>query len=97
MKKYILKFLRVFSVYFTILTDDIGEFYYDPFFYRNLIGKLNFFTNTCLDLAFSIQTLSQFMQSPRLHHFEALQHVLHYVANTAGQGILLNGSTSMVL
>lgn len=63
----------------------------DPTSYRSLVGKLNFLTHTRLDLSNSIQTFSQYMQNPTELHFQALTHTLSYVAQTAGQGILLNG------
>lgn len=37
------------------------------------------------------------MQSPRQHHFDALDNVLHYVSGTADQGILLNGTNALTL
>lgn len=63
----------------------------DPSYYICMLGKLNFLTNTRPDLAYTVQTLSQFMQTPRDSHLQALHHVLHYVHSTAGQGILLRG------
>lgn len=65
--------------------------------YRSLVGKLNFLTNTRPDLAFTVQSLSQYMQSPIVNHFQALQHTLNYVASTSGQGIILNGSDQLRL
>ena len=74
-----------------------GELYHGPEYYRCLVGKLNFLTNTRPDLAYTVQHLSQFMQSPRLPHVQALQHTLRYVNATAGHGILLNGTATPVL
>lgn len=37
------------------------------------------------------------MQSPTVDHYQALQHTLHYVASTSGQGIILNGSNQLRL
>lgn len=54
------------------LYSDSGQFYQDPGFYKTLVGKLNFLINTRPELAYLVQKLSQFMHSPRLHHFDAL-------------------------
>lgn len=36
-----------------------------------------------------VQHLSRYLQNPRILHYEALIHVLKYVASTYGQGIML--------
>lgn len=74
-----------------------GEILSDPEHYRSLVGKLNYLTNTRPDLAYTVQTLSQFMHSPRSTHLSALQHTLRYVAHTSHQGILLRASTQLTL
>lgn len=79
------------------LQTDKGSLLPDPTLYRSLVGKLNFLTHTRPDLAFTVQCLSQFMQSPRTSHLEALHHTLRYVAQTAGQGILLQASDKLTL
>ncbi|GAA0172720.1 hypothetical protein LIER_26490 [Lithospermum erythrorhizon] len=68
-----------------------------PDYYRNMLGKLNFLTNTRPDLAFTVQTLSQFMQKPRQSHLEALHHLIHYVKNTVVHEIILQGSSQLPL
>ena len=79
------------------LTNDQGIPYDDPSYYRTMVGKLNFLTNTRPDLAFTVQYLSQFMQNPRTPHVAALHHTLNYVHSTANQGINIKGSTQLQL
>ncbi|XP_021715949.1 uncharacterized protein LOC110683848 [Chenopodium quinoa] len=79
------------------LFSDQGALYDNAALYRCYVGKLNFLTNTRPDLAFAVQTLSQFMHSPRVPHVLALQHTLRYVASTIGQGILLRATDQLTL
>lgn len=74
-----------------------GALFSDPSLYRCLVGKLNFLTHTRPDLAYTVQHLSQFMQTPIIPHYQALTHVLRYVASTSGHGILLKGSEQLTL
>jgi len=59
--------------------------------YRTLVRKLNFLTHTRPDLAFTVQTLSQFLQTPRSSHLQALLQTLTYIQGTMATGILLKG------
>lgn len=69
----------------------------DPHIYKSLIGKLNFMTHTRSDLSYTVQNLSQFMQSPRDSHWKALMHTLNYVHYTCGQGFVIQGSNKLTL
>lgn len=77
--------------------DDGSSAFPDPTYYRNIVGKLNFFTHTRPNLSFAVQILSQFMQHPSKTHFKALTHTLDYIACTAWQGILLRASNQLKL
>lgn len=69
----------------------------DSTYYRTVLGKLNYLTNTRPDLSSVVQLLSQFMQLPCTAHLDALHHLLRYVKATSGQGILLKASDQLSL
>nr|XP_016474718.1 PREDICTED: uncharacterized mitochondrial protein AtMg00810-like [Nicotiana tabacum] len=62
----------------------------DPTYYRKLVGKLNFLTNTRIDIAYSVQYLSQFMQDPREPHLKAAFHLLRYLKGDPSMGIFMS-------
>ena len=66
------------------LTPDAGALLQDPSYYRTIVGKLNFLTHSRPDISYVVQTLSQFMQSPRTSHPLALEHTLGYLKGTSG-------------
>nr|XP_043611481.1 uncharacterized mitochondrial protein AtMg00810-like [Erigeron canadensis] len=78
-------------------SDPCSPYLKDQSTYRSLIGKLNFLTYTRPDLAFAVQTLSQFMKNPQQIHLDGVHHLLRYLKGTNEKGILLNGSTNLSL
>ncbi|XP_019255062.1 PREDICTED: uncharacterized protein LOC109233640 [Nicotiana attenuata] len=78
----------------TKLKAEEGPLMSDPSYYRKLVGKLNFLTNTRLDIAYSVQHLSQFMQTPREPHLKAAIHVLKYLKKDPTLGIFLSKDPS---
>lgn len=70
------------------LSKGLGELLADPTLYRRLIGQLLYLIIIWLDLAYSIQLLSQFMDSPRLPHLHAIYKVLRYIKRAPSQGLL---------
>jgi hypothetical protein len=60
--------------------------------YQRLLGKLNWLVRgTRLDIAFTVQKLSQFAHNPSMRHIEAAHHVLRYLNQTARLGITFAG------
>ncbi|XP_074364966.1 uncharacterized protein LOC141706032 [Apium graveolens] len=49
------------------------------------------------DISYTVQLLSQFLQSPRTAHYAALNHTLRYLSFTAGQGIKLQNPDRLIL
>ncbi|GJT46623.1 retrovirus-related pol polyprotein from transposon TNT 1-94 [Tanacetum coccineum] len=79
------------------LQADIGTPLFDPEVYRRAIGKLIYLTITKPDICYTVQLLSQFMQSSTSIHMQAVKHVLRYLLNSPGQGILLAKDSAVQL
>ncbi|XP_070004838.1 uncharacterized mitochondrial protein AtMg00810-like [Nicotiana sylvestris] len=79
------------------LQADDGEYLQNPTIFRYLVGKLNYLTNTRLDLSFVVLTLNQYMQKPYVSHFSAALRVLKYLSSDPVQGILLSVEASFSL
>ena len=74
-----------------------GELLPHPEVYRRLVGRLIYLAVTRPDLAYSVHILSQFMQEPRIEHWEAALKVVRYLKGTPGQGILLSADCDLTL
>ncbi|XP_052724064.1 uncharacterized mitochondrial protein AtMg00810-like [Vigna angularis] len=69
----------------------------DPSPYRRLIGKLLYLTNTRPDLCFTVNLLSQFVQSPTDYHYRAIQHILRYIKSKPSKGLFFPADSPMQL
>ncbi|XP_070029701.1 uncharacterized mitochondrial protein AtMg00240-like [Nicotiana sylvestris] len=67
----------------------------DPTFYRRLVGKSNFLTNTRLDIDYGVQHLSQFMQDPRKPHLHAAYHMLRYLKKDPTLGLYFSNASDL--
>ena len=70
------------------LVPNQGEPLLDPWRYRRLVGKLNYFTITWPDISFPMSMVSQFLQSLYDSNWDAAVRILHYIKGTPGQGVL---------
>lgn len=76
------------------VSQEKGTLLDNPEYYRRLIGRLIYLTITRPDISYSVQLLSQFMQSPTSEHMVAVIHLLSYLKNSQGQGILMAHSSA---
>ena len=67
-----------------------GEWFEDPKRYRRLVGKLNYFTVTHLDIAYSVSVISQYMSSSTVDNWVVVEQILCYLKGVPGCGILYN-------
>lgn len=70
----------------SLLTNIIG--------FQKLIGKLIYLTVTRLDISYTVQTLSQFMHSPRKSHLEIAIRLLRYLKMNPRKGVSIVKSNS---
>ncbi|XP_069152136.1 secreted RxLR effector protein 161-like [Solanum lycopersicum] len=76
------------------LNESIGraddEFFENIEQYQSLVGKMLYLTLTRSDIAFSVQTLGQFLQQLKKSHWEAAIREMRYVKREPELGILLS-------
>ena len=65
-----------------------GDIFEDPKRYTRLVGKLNYLKVTRPDIAYSVSVLSQYMSSPTVSHWVAVEHILCYLKEAPGRGML---------
>ncbi|XP_047267634.1 uncharacterized mitochondrial protein AtMg00810-like [Capsicum annuum] len=78
-------------------TDQDCDMLADQGAYQRLIGKLLYLTITKPDIAYSVQTLSQFLQKPKQSHMNVALRIVKYIKGKPGQGLLLSSNKRDVL
>ncbi|KAL5564937.1 hypothetical protein UlMin_028101 [Ulmus minor] len=65
--------------------------------YRSIVGALQYITITRLEIAFSVNKVYQFMQSPLDEHMKAVKRILRHLKGTLDEGIYMKRSQAMNL
>jgi hypothetical protein len=55
--------------------------------YKRIVGSLIYMTITRPDLSYAVGMVSQFMQTPRKPHLDAVRRILRYIKHTLQCGI----------
>ena len=69
----------------------------DPTLYRTIVRSLVYLTITCLDIAYVVHVVSQFVSSPTTVHWAIVLHILRYLRGTVFQSLLLSSTSSLEL
>ncbi|XP_050935067.1 uncharacterized mitochondrial protein AtMg00810-like [Cucumis melo] len=69
----------------------------NPTLYQQLVSSLIYLTVTCLDIAYAVHVVSQFMVAPRTIHFTIILHIIRYIKGTLGHGLQFSSQSSLVL
>lgn len=78
--------------------DAEGEILQENVPYRQAVGSLVYLVScTRPDLAFSVRKLSQYLDNPTKHHWNAVKRVLRYLWCTRKHGILFDGTKNLDL
>nr|XP_027188678.1 uncharacterized protein LOC113785809 [Cicer arietinum] len=78
-------------------SNGVGQLLPNPTAYRRLVGKLIYLNNTCPDISFPVQQLSQYMTAPTSQHHQAAIQVLQYLKLSPAQGIFFPSSSPLQL
>lgn len=63
-----------------------GDILDDPTQYRKMLGTLPYLTLTRLDVAFAVNYVCQFMQTPRVPHLIVIKRIFWYLKGTLNLG-----------
>ena len=79
------------------LSSSDGAPFSDPSLYRSVVGSLQYVTITRPELAYPVNKVCQFMQSPLDSHWKAVKRILRYLSGTRFFGLHLKQPTSLAL
>lgn len=70
-----------------------GDTFDDPTLYRSLVGAMQYLTISHPNLSYTVNHVSQFLQSPTISHFLAVKMILRYVKGTINVGLTFSKSS----
>jgi histone deacetylase 1/2 len=65
--------------------------------YGSIFGALQYLTLTRPDMSFSVSKVCQYLHAPTTVHWTVAKHILRYVKDTLGTGIMFQKSSSCLL
>jgi hypothetical protein len=77
------------------LSADEGDLVEDTTMYRRIMGSLIYMTITRLDSSYALGVVSQFMQTPRKPHLDAVRHILRYIKHILQCGIFYEAKSQL--
>ncbi len=77
--------------------DSAGKPFSESWYYRRLIGKLNFLEkSTRPDIAYAVHQCARFQVDPKESHAKAVKRIGRYLLNTKDKGYILNPNDSLL-
>ena len=70
------------------LTEALEEIAVDSTLFKQIVGSLRFICNSRPDISYAVGLISRFMCNPRVSHMAAAKHILRYLKETTGYGLL---------
>jgi hypothetical protein len=77
------------------LSADEGDLVEDTTMYKRIVGSLIYMAITRLDLSYAVGVVSQFMQTPRKPHLDAVRRILRYIKHTLQCGIFYEAKSKL--
>ena len=74
-----------------------GTLLADPSIYRSIVGSLQYLTFTRPDIAFAVNTVCQYMNSPTELHFGAVKRIIRYLQGIMHSGIVYSANSQPIL
>lgn len=65
--------------------------------YRSVVSTLQYLSMTRPDIAFTVEKLAQFMNSPTSGHWSAIKRLLRYLHGTIHHGLFFQKGTPLAL